>query len=201
MVSDSEAVSSLGRVAGGVVRGMVGELTMYTTQEQLNVAGVYALFETAIAAKLKYPKVRLLAIAGEHDPTKCGCSYVGNNAWTCGHIDGEFLEDKHQAVVLNRAGDRSKYTGQIMVTDGRPFGVNKYFGRIDHSGVFHATDSATAAISELLRRLGENPAEVASEYGRLTGNCCFCSRRLDDARSTAVGYGKICASKYGLPWG
>jgi hypothetical protein len=104
-------------------------------------------------------------------------------------------------VVLNRAGDKSKYTGQIMVTDGQPFGMNKYFGRIDQSGVFHATDSATVAVSELLRRLGENPAEVASEYGRLTGNCCFCSRKLDDARSTAVGYGPVCAEKFGLEWG
>ncbi len=23
----------------------------------------------------------------EHDPESCGCSYVGNDAWSCGHID------------------------------------------------------------------------------------------------------------------
>jgi|GEM_PF-2702926 hypothetical protein len=25
----------------------------------------------------------------EHDPAECGCKYLGNNAWTCGHIDGD----------------------------------------------------------------------------------------------------------------
>ena len=147
----------------------------YTTTEQLNVAGVYALFEHAIAQKLKYPKIRLIA------------DYQGQS----------FGQD----VVLNRAGEKSRYNGEIMVTDGQPFGSSKYFGRIDTAGVFHATDSAHGCIFDLLRRLGENPAEVASEYGRLTGNCCFCSRRLDDARSTAVGYGPVCAEKWNLPWG
>ena len=26
---------------------------------------------------------------GEHDPGKCGCSYIGFDMWTCGHIDNE----------------------------------------------------------------------------------------------------------------
>lgn len=31
--------------------------------------------------------------------------------------------------------------------------------------------------------------------------CCFCGRDLDTAESISVGYGPICAAKYGLPWG
>lgn len=27
------------------------------------------------------------ALSDEHDPEKCGCTYVGNNMWNCGHID------------------------------------------------------------------------------------------------------------------
>jgi hypothetical protein len=104
-------------------------------------------------------------------------------------------------VVLSRAGKMSKYTGQIMVTDGGPFGANRYFGRIDLDGVFHATDSADVPVFHLLQRLSENPADVASEYGKLTGNCCFCQLGLKDARSTAVGYGPVCADHFGLPWG
>jgi hypothetical protein len=147
----------------------------YTTTEQVNAAGVFALFSHAIAQKLKYPKIRLIA------------DYQGQSFGT--------------DVVLARAGDKSHYTGQIMVTDGRPFGSNLYFGRIDEQGVFHATDAAHGCIFDLLRRLSENPAKVASEYGKLTGNCCFCSRRLDDPRSTAVGYGPVCAEKFGVAWG
>jgi hypothetical protein len=136
---------------------------------QLNVSGVFALFETAIAHSLKYPKIRLQTSNGQN-------------------------------VVLSRAGDKSRYTGQIQVTDGRPYGANVYFGRIDTAGIFHVS-TADASVSALLARLSENPADVASEYGRLTGQCCFCGLALKDARSTAVGYGPICADKFGLAWG
>ena len=105
-----------------------------------------------------------------------------------------------QNVVLSRAGDKSKYTGQIQITDGRPYGANTYFGRIDKDGIFHVS-TADSSVSALLARLSDNPANVASEYGRLTGQCCFCGLALKDARSTAVGYGPICADKFGLAWG
>ncbi len=105
-----------------------------------------------------------------------------------------------QNVVLSRAGDKSKYTGQIQITDGRPYGANTYFGRIDKDGIFHVS-TLDASVSALLARLSDNPADVASEYGRLTGQCCFCGLALKDARSTAVGYGPICADKFGLAWG
>lgn len=104
-------------------------------------------------------------------------------------------------VVLSRAGSKSRYQGEIMVTDGGPFGSNQYFGRIDKEGVFHATDSAKIPVFALLERLSSHPVETASEYGRLTGQCCFCSLGLKDARSTAVGYGPVCADHFGLPWG
>src|SRR6266853_2944483 len=105
-----------------------------------------------------------------------------------------------QNVVLSRAGDKSKYTGQIQIKDGRPYGANTYFGRIDTAGIFHVS-TADASVSALLARLSDNPAEVASEYGRLTGQCCFCGLAMKDARSTAVGYGPIWADKFGLAWG
>jgi hypothetical protein len=30
----------------------------------------------------------------EHDPDLCGCEYKGNNMWSCGHIDGEDIDDR-----------------------------------------------------------------------------------------------------------
>lgn len=105
-----------------------------------------------------------------------------------------------EPVVLSRAGAKSKYTGQVMVTDGGSFGANRYYGRIDAQGIFHATDSAKPPVFDLLARLGSNPVEVAKEHGRLTGQCCFCGLPLKDARSTANGYGPICAKHYGLMW-
>lgn len=44
-------------------------------------------------------------------------------------------------------------------------------------------------------------ADQAAAFGKLVGRCCFCSHAIDTPESTAVGYGPVCASKYGLPWG
>jgi len=35
--------------------------------------------------------------------------------------------------------------------------------------------------------------------GHKHGNCCFCCRDLTNAVSVHLGYGPICAEKYGLP--
>ena len=44
-------------------------------------------------------------------------------------------------------------------------------------------------------------AEQAAAIGHLTHHCCFCSLELTDGRSIDVGYGPVCASNNGLPWG
>lgn len=38
--------------------------------------------------------------------------------------------------------------------------------------------------------------EEAKEYGKVTGTCCVCSRRLTDEGSIEAGIGPICASKF-----
>lgn len=50
----------------------------------------------------------------------------------------------------------------------------------------------------------EAVAEEAGSVGRDTSTCQFCMRPLTDERegnSIERGYGPVCASKYGLPWG
>lgn len=53
--------------------------------------------------------------------------------------------------------------------------------------------------------VGEELQQVAAQYGALHSHCIFCSRDLTDERSDpkqgGVGYGPVCANKYGLPWG
>lgn len=107
----------------------------------------------------------------------------------------------NQRVVFSIAGERSKYNGQVLITDGGPFGENKYFGRIDESGNLMKTGACNGEVTKLIKQFADNPADTAGKYGRLTGACCFCSRQLDDERSTKVGYGPVCADHYGLPWG
>ena len=104
-------------------------------------------------------------------------------------------------VVLNVAGAKSRYAGQVNVTDGGSWGDNTWYGRIDQEGEWTVSNAADNDVADVLRRLADDPAAVASEYGRLTGHCCFCNTELSDERSTEVGYGPICAKHYGLPWG
>jgi hypothetical protein len=136
-------------------------------------AGVIALFATA-RAHLKHPRIRLQTEAG-------------------------------QKVALAVAGENARRPGTVNVTDGRPFGEGTWFGRVTPEGAWEVSskvDAATAtSVSALLTALASNPAGTAAHYGRLTGNCCFCNRTLTDERSTDVGYGPICADRFGLPWG
>ena len=106
-----------------------------------------------------------------------------------------------QPVVISRAGPMSKYNGQILITDGGPFGDNKFFGRIDTTGEFFATRSATIEVCNLVKQFSEDPAGAAAQYGKLTGGCSFCKHGLTDNRSLAVGYGPVCAKNFGLVWG
>lgn len=38
--------------------------------------------------------------------------------------------------------------------------------------------------------------EEAKEFGRMTGHCCVCARRLDDPESVEAGIGPVCARRF-----
>lgn len=135
-------------------------------------ANLYALFQFAVSQNLKYPKIRL-----QH-PT-----------------------DSRETVIVKLAGNQSKYEGQLMVINDAGFGSpnNKYFGRVDNSGAIFAGRDLTPAIEALLEEFAADPVGVAQKYGKLTGNCMFCGKKLDDPISTACGYGPVCAKKWHLP--
>lgn len=106
------------------------------------------------------------------------------------------LASKHEHIRLHVFGMNSKYTGQICVKTES----GQYLGRIDKTGNLFASHVADD-VMDTLKRFATNPEKVASEYGKLTGHCCFCMRALSDTRSTEVGYGPVCADKFGLAWG
>lgn len=106
------------------------------------------------------------------------------------------------AVRLSVAGPKSKHPGTINVTTTGSFDGRDWLGRVHLDGSYEPSRKAEAqAVGTLLSRFAAAPAEVAAEHGKTTGACCFCNRTLDDKRSVTVGYGPICASNYGLPWG
>jgi hypothetical protein len=74
----------------------------------------------------------------------------------------------------------------------------------DDGSLVQAADIAWYREPGMLKVLDETTlatAEQAAAFGKLVGRCCFCSHAIDTPESTAVGYGPVCASKFGLPWG
>ena len=124
---------------------------------------------------------------------------------------------RHPAIVLdgfrvNIAGQRAREPGSLTITSsertqaprafaGRPGMQREWLGRVTRAGMFEAGRNAPAGLGEKLRRFAADPAGEAAAHGRMHGVCCFCNSPLRDERSTAVGYGPICADHFGLPWG
>lgn len=107
-------------------------------------------------------------------------------------------ELKLSAVQFALAADGKK----IWVTDGGPFGDNRFFGGIDvETGEFRNTGFP---MSDMARRtielVNEGPVEAAKAHAKVMGECCFCKSPLTDAVSLANGYGPVCAKKWGMPW-
>jgi hypothetical protein len=63
------------------------------------------------------------------------------------------------------------------------------------------TNYQSGLIGRIAREL---TADEAAAFGHEHSRCVFCSHKLSDekdGRSVDVGYGPVCAEKYGLPWG
>ena len=84
------------------------------------------------------------------------------------------------------------------------YGTDTY-GRIcrgDGKIIFSAPGRAIADdLNTILSEFCADPVGVSHAYGKLTHNCCYCSKALDTPESLAVGYGPVCAKHYGLAWG
>lgn len=106
------------------------------------------------------------------------------------------------AVKLSLAGAKAKFPGTINVAEDAPFGEGKFFGRITKAGALTpGFKGCPVELVEFLTAFAQEPAKMAAKHGHTTGACCFCSKKLTDPKSLAVGYGPTCADHYGLPWG
>lgn len=138
----------------------------------VNATGIEALLRSA-NKRLKYPAIKLRT------------------------EDGTFLR-------ISIAGAKSTTPGAINIAGEGSWPDRTFYGWIKGGAYVphHSASQKTAtAIGVALLAFAADPAGVAAAYGKRTGACCFCSRRLDDARSVEVGYGPTCADHYGLPWG
>jgi hypothetical protein len=123
------------------------------------------------------------------------------------------LPGDHRGLRISLAGPRSGHPGAINLTSVAAstaqnnawhrgyYQQHDWYGRVNTDGTLTLGKNAPAAMVTLLQDFAANPAKVAASHGHLTGSCCFCSKALTDERSTAVGYGAVCADHFDLPWG
>lgn len=115
-------------------------------------------------------------------------------------------------VEFSIASDRSRYKGQLMLSNGS-YENNKYYGRVDQEGKYHPGKDHFGEILEFLERFANNPERFAREYGQKTGKCCLCGRPLGDEKgdrdaqtgeitqrgsSVEQGFGLVCARRFGF---
>lgn len=95
---------------------------------------------------------------------------------------------------VSRAPDHGKNAGALYV---KATDTDTYLGKIV-GGKYLPTREAEAA--GLVARVVEamtDPFAVAIAYGKRTGNCSCCGRKLTDPVSVHNGVGPICAERYG----
>ena len=111
-------------------------------------------------------------------------------------------------LVFKLAGEKSSVPGSIVITDDARYPHNKFYGRIikneaERKLQFQWNDRQPIfpELREVIKAIVTNPLGMCSLIGKQHSYCCFCSTELTSKESLAVGYGPICAEKWGLPWG
>lgn len=103
-------------------------------------------------------------------------------------------------VILDIVGSGAN-AGKLRVTNGLPRddGRSRFYGFVSPDGSY---DGRNPEVAQLLVQFAADPAAVAAQYGKSSGDCCFCGIALSngDSGSVSVGYGPICAGRYELPW-
>lgn len=115
------------------------------------------------------------------------------------------LDINGEPLKFTLAGPKAKQPGTINITDGGPYGANKWYGRVTKDGTWtpsnQVTDGLRTIISRTLVGFSKDPKSAAMKYGHMSSSCCFCHKKLDTKESVAAGYGPVCADNWGLPWG
>ncbi len=103
-------------------------------------------------------------------------------------------------ICLHVCGPRSRHPGAISVGDGKKYSdpSRKWYGWIKPDGALVPSRYCTEDVIAFLKAFAADPAGMVANYGKSEGRCCFCRKALTDARSTAAGFGPVCAKSWGL---
>ena len=110
------------------------------------------------------------------------------------------IEPFGDRIEISSAKATSRNAGCAYVKIG-----STYIGKILPDGTWEPSPyqridcSMQEALVGFLTAIDRDPAYVAQMRGRATGSCCFCGKRLTDSESVRLGYGPVCADRFGMP--
>jgi uncharacterized protein (TIGR02996 family) len=117
-------------------------------------------------------------------------------------------KDQRFKFYLSAKGTVCLKSGRLLPGTQDPEGDEEYIGCLlrgrfspARNDVTRRERPLTATEAEFLAKLGEDPVAFLAQCSKDMCRCCYCYAPLEDERSKAVGYGSICAGRYGLPWG
>jgi len=157
------------------------------------LCGIAAYIIEAYRRSLPQPKIAQLNVNGM---PRIFAMFTAATESKLKHPAIRLADDASSHLHLSLAGAASKNAGSIYVKSG-----DRYYGKITPEGRFFPVRECPPTVERQLLQFAADPETVAAKYGKLTGRCCFCGRNLTDDRSTDVGYGPVCAGKFGLNWG
>jgi len=118
-----------------------------------------------------------------------------------------FFDDREYVIRAYDSNRNEPKTDNLMVEEvWRSEGVAKSkirrspLGYISPSGNYHHSRNTSQSFVDEMRDFATDPIAKLAEMGKIAGKCTFCRRGLHDHRSTAHGYGPVCAKNYRLPW-
>lgn len=145
------------------------------------------IFTVAIGYGLKKPMLRV------HFKDRRFKFYLSRRGTIC--LKTGALVDNAETGSRDPIGDE-EYAGCLVRGEFRPAKRFDYqYGRTE------TTRELLPVEAEFLERLAKDAVGFIAACGKDMCRCCYCNQPLEDAKSKKVGYGPVCAKRWGLPWG
>lgn len=108
------------------------------------------------------------------------------------HVPGGYyaVDDKRYHVSTPSKG---KWKGWTFLATGSDYHSRKTIAMVRPNGTFTARTSDHG--KAVYNVIAKDPREAMAAYGKITGTCGKCGRKLEDEESRARGIGPVCAGK------
>jgi len=98
--------------------------------------------------------------------------------------------DTRLKLLVKKPEAPGKWAGWVFVSDAAEYGQQQKYGRQAPGKTY------SGKCVDQLRAILADPKAAVIAYGKLTGTCGVCGRKLENAESVAAGIGPICADGF-----